>query len=181
VSTRDIDSALRTAAFSFLAEETRLRPEGVLPRTLLERGFSYIGQRVPLVGPQGIFKPAVLPELPLSITTAPADLRKERPYDDELSDGGLLLYRYRGTNPLHRDNVGLRQAWREQVPLIYFAGVEPGYYMPFWPAYVMKAASPGAPDVGLLLPRMIRAPDSACQNSRRRGPRRVDLGGLRST
>ena len=41
-----------------------------LARELLVRGFCFEGQRVPLVAPQGIFKPAVLPELPLSITTA---------------------------------------------------------------------------------------------------------------
>ena len=41
----------------------------------------------------------------------------------------LLHYRYRGTDPQHRDNVGLRTAWRREVPLIYFHGVLRGRYV----------------------------------------------------
>jgi putative restriction endonuclease len=37
-----------------------------------------------LVGPQGIFKPRVLREVPLSITTAPAG-----PYNDEFGSDGI--------------------------------------------------------------------------------------------
>jgi putative restriction endonuclease len=66
---------------------------------------------VPLLAPQGIFKPAIL-NLPLSITTTPPSPRKPRPYNDEFDNNGLLRYRYRGTDPNHRDNVGLREAIR---------------------------------------------------------------------
>lgn len=55
---------------SILAELVRIHGE-VLPAGALRQGFEYQGQRVPLKGMQGIFKPAVLPELPHSITTAP--------------------------------------------------------------------------------------------------------------
>ena len=88
------------------------------------------------MGPQGIFKPAVM-AAPLSITTVPEVPGKPRPYEDELGPGGLLSYRYRGTDPNHRDNVGLRQAMELQLPLIYFSGVVPGQYMASWPAFVM--------------------------------------------
>ena len=37
---------------------------------LLQQGFEFQGQRIPLVAPQGIFKPKIL-ELPISITTTP--------------------------------------------------------------------------------------------------------------
>jgi putative restriction endonuclease len=83
---------------------------------------------VPLLSPQGIFKPAVLPELPLSITTAPPSERKPPAYDDELSDEGVLMYRYRGSDPMHRDNVALRLAMLRSVPLVYFVGLVPGVY-----------------------------------------------------
>ena len=77
----DIDSNIRLAAFRFLEEQTRLAPEdGALPRELLARGFIYEGQRVPLMGPQGIFKPRVLREIPLSITTVPIVEGETRPY-----------------------------------------------------------------------------------------------------
>jgi putative restriction endonuclease len=133
----DVDEAVRSAAFSFLAGETALHPDGVLPRELLARGFDFRGRPVPLVGPQGIFKPAVLPELPLTITTVPEKVGHARPYEDELSDDGLLIYHYRGSDPNHRDNVGLRLAWHRHTPLIYLAGVLPGQYMPFWPVYIV--------------------------------------------
>lgn len=133
----DIDEAVRSAAFHFLSQQTALHPDGVLPRTLLARGFDYRGTPVPLVGPQGIFKPAVLPELPLSITTVPEKVGHARAYEDELSEDGLLIYRYRGSDPDHRDNVGLRLAMARHVPLIYLAGVLPGQYMPFWPVYTV--------------------------------------------
>lgn len=66
------DHSVRMAAFRFLEEQTQLAGEdGALRRTLLERGFTYEGQRVPLLGPPGIFKPRVLVSIPLSITTVP--------------------------------------------------------------------------------------------------------------
>ncbi len=54
----------------------------------------------------GIFKPAIPPELPLTITTTPPVEHRQRPYDDGFIDGGFLRDRYRGTDPSHRDNVG---------------------------------------------------------------------------
>src|SRR5438132_14027242 len=113
----DIDSRVRLAAFEFLSERSQVLGD-VLPRDLLERGFDFDGRRVPLVGPQGIFKPAVC-ELPLSITTVPEIPGKARPYEDEPTYEGVR-YRYRGTDPRHPDNAGLRRAMVEHVPLVYF-------------------------------------------------------------
>ena len=104
----------------------------VLPRAILAQGFYYENERVPLIGPQGIFKPKVLPEIPLSITTAPRG-----PYDDGFEEKGVLHYKYRGTDPSHRDNVGLRKAMSSKTPLVYFFGVVPGKYMAVWPVFVI--------------------------------------------
>jgi putative restriction endonuclease len=81
-------------------------------------------------------------DVPLSITTVPVVEGRDRPYADELGGEGLLVYRYRGTDPTHRDNVGLRSAMQRQAPLVYFYGVVPGHYLPIWPAYVV-ADDPG--------------------------------------
>ena len=90
------------------------------------------GKRIPLVGPQGIWKPAVC-ELPLSITTV-ASL----PYPDAMDEQiGRLSYAYRGTDPYHRDNVGLRTAHAERVPLVYFHSFVPGSYVASYPAFVV--------------------------------------------
>ena len=134
---REIDQRVRIAAFEFLRTQTELRGE-VLPHKVLADGFRFDGQRVPLINPQGIFKPAVLPEMPLTFNTAPVIEGKEPPYKDELAETGLLHYRYRGTDPNHRDNVGLRLAMRRAVPLIYLFGVVRGEYMPVWPVFIVR-------------------------------------------
>ncbi len=56
---RALDTRIRMAAFEWLEEQTS-RYGDVLPRTLLAEGFRIDGVRVPLLGPQGIFKPQVL-------------------------------------------------------------------------------------------------------------------------
>jgi putative restriction endonuclease len=86
----DLDQRVRLAAFNFLDQQTQLHGE-TLPRDLLAAGFAFDGQRVPLLGPQGIFKPALL-TLPMSITTVPPVEGQPRPYDDEMAPGGLLRY-----------------------------------------------------------------------------------------
>src|SRR6267378_4124339 len=125
------DSRIRAAAFQWLAEQVAHHGD-VLPRELLAEGFRLAGTRVPLLGPQGIFKPRVLGDGPLSITTAPGG-----PYDDAFGSDGLLRYQYRGKDPNHSDNKGLRQAMVQRLPLVYFHGVVPGKYLAAWPVFVV--------------------------------------------
>ena len=75
--------------------------------------------------------------MPLSITTVAVVEGETRPYDDALGPDGLLRYRYRGTNPAHHENVGLRLAMQRRVPLIYFHGIVPGLYVAEWPVYIV--------------------------------------------
>ncbi len=128
---QDYDERVRAAAFEWLAGKVVIHGD-VLSRDVLAAGFELDQRRVPLVGPQGIFKPAVM-EVPLSIATAP-----HGPYDDEIGYDSLLRYRYRGTDPQHHDNVGLRFAMQKNLPLAYFYGVVPGKYMAMWPVYVVR-------------------------------------------
>lgn len=129
---RTADARVRAAAFSWLSDQIE-RHGDVLPRTLLAEGFVLDNtRRIPLLGPQGIFKPQVLSEVPLSITTAPRG-----PYDDSFGADGLLRYRYRGTDPDHVDNRGLRFAMERHLPLVYFHGVVPGKYLATWPVFVV--------------------------------------------
>jgi putative restriction endonuclease len=132
----DVDGRVRTAAFAFLREQTKLHTD-LLPWSVLSKGFQFEGQRVPLLGPQGIFKPAVLAKVPLTIATAPEIEGRPRPYEDSFSAEGVLRYRYRGVDRHHRDNVGLRTAMEQRLPLIYLYGVVRGQYLPVWPVYVV--------------------------------------------
>ena len=125
------DAAVRNAAFEWLRAQVDSLGD-VLPRALLAQGFEFDGHRVPLVSPQGIFKPKVLSDAPLSITTVP-----DGPYDDTIGPSGLLRYRYRGTDPEHPDNRRLRFAMHERLPLVYFHGVFRGKYVAAWPVFIV--------------------------------------------
>lgn len=126
------DHRVRLAAFEWLRAQVNIYGES-LPRILLQQGFQLDGERVPLVGPQGIFKPQVLERIPLSITTSP-----EGPYRDSFAPNGLLRYKYRGTDPNHHENVGLREAMVQKLPLVYFHGIVPGKYIAVWPVYIVN-------------------------------------------
>ncbi|MBZ5589709.1 MAG: HNH endonuclease [Acidobacteriia bacterium] len=124
------DIRIRMAAFQWLEAQERIHGDS-LPRRLLETGFMFEGGPVRLVGPQGIFKPYQM-ALPISITT----IWNGR-YDDGFEGSDLLRYHYRGSDPDHRDNVGLREAMRLGVPLIYFNGFVPGRCIAAWPVYIV--------------------------------------------
>ena len=130
---RNHDAKVRGAAFDWLARQVSIHGE-VVPHALLVEGFNLDQQRVPVIGPQGIFKPALM-QVPLSITTSP-----KGPYTDGIGPDQLLRYRYRGTDPGHRDNVGLRFAMQNSLPLAYFYGLVPGRYLAIWPVYVVHDA-----------------------------------------
>ena len=123
------ETTYRLAAFKWLEEQTAFHGD-VLPRQLLEQGFHYNGERITLLGPQGIWKPRSM-EIPLSITTI-----LHGPYKDSFSKDGLLLYKYRGEDIYHRDNVGLRKAMQLQAPLIYFHNVAKSRYLAVWPVFI---------------------------------------------
>jgi putative restriction endonuclease len=124
------DTRIRQTAFEWLAQSVD-RMGDVLPRDLLVKGFQYDDDRVSLLGPQGIFKPRIM-EAPLSLTTSPRG-----PYDDTLGPDGLLNYRYRGTDPEHIDNRGMRFAMQNRLPLVYLHGIVPGKYFAAWPVFVV--------------------------------------------
>lgn len=127
-----MEEQIRLAAFKWLKEQTTIHGD-VLPRSLLEKGFEFSGQRITLIGPQGIWKPKAFNKIPLSVTTI-----YNGPYEDSFNQDGFLVYRYRGTDPLHRDNIGLREAMKKQTPLIYFHSIVPGKYMAVWPVYIIQ-------------------------------------------
>ncbi len=123
------DWQIRRAVFDWLTEQRESVGE-TLPWNAL-RGFEYQGRSVPLIGQPGIWKPAVC-ELPLSVTTSARGT-----YPDQFNDAaGTISYSYRGDDPSHRDNAGLRRAMRERVPLVYFHGIAKGWFVPWYPVFV---------------------------------------------
>lgn len=126
------DRSVRQATFAWLDVQTDVHGYS-LDRTLLAKGFEFQGDQIRLVGPQGIFKPKCL-DLPLSITTVAGG-----PYEDSFRPDGLLSYRYRGSDPRHRDNAGLHDCLRQRKPLVYLHGIEAGVYVPAWPVFIVGA------------------------------------------
>jgi hypothetical protein len=49
----------------------------------------------------------------------------------------LLRYRYRGSDPNHRDNAGLRELI-DREPLVYFHALIKGKYRAVWPVFVVN-------------------------------------------
>lgn len=129
-----LDNALRAAVFAHV-RQLRDRFGGRIPASELNAGVTFQGQRVPLWNYQkGIFKPAILGRdgAALSVQTS-----AESPYADAHDpDAGHFIYKYRGHDPDHPDNVALRRAMWEQRPLLYLVAVDPGVYEAVCPVYV---------------------------------------------
>jgi putative restriction endonuclease len=122
---------IRIAAFDWLQN---LMPiyDYVLSWKQLTKEFYFQNTLIPLIGAKGIWKPKALQRFPISITSV-----AESEYDDKFIDNETLFYSYRGTNPNHSDNVGLRNAMNEQIPLIYFHQIMKGIYHVTWPIFIV--------------------------------------------
>ena len=125
------DHQIRLRAFEWLTEQVSMHGE-TLPWYILRQGFEFEHVRVPLMTQRGIFRPRILSEIPISITTSP-----KNPYGDSFGPDGGLQYRYLGQDPGHPDNVGLRKALATQTPLVYFHGLVKGKYLPTWPVLIV--------------------------------------------
>ncbi|MBN3035620.1 MAG: HNH endonuclease [Bacteroidales bacterium] len=131
-----MDDQIRVATFEWLKHQTEIHDD-VLHRDILENGFFFEGQRITVIGAKGIWKPKAM-QLPLSITTT-----AESPYDDSFTPDDFLLYRYRGTDPNHPDNRGLREVMSKGIPLIYFHSMIKGLYLAAWPVFIIGEDAKG--------------------------------------
>ncbi len=152
------NSQIRSAAFAWLDEQALIHRD-FLPRNILVNNFYFHDQRVVLIGASGIWKPKQM-SLPISITTSYGG-----PYHDGIGSDNDLMYRYRGTDPNHYQNVQLRECMRNQVPLIYFFGILPSKYMAAWPVFIIADDIKGltftavVDDVQAVLPDTIKDHD----------------------
>ena len=131
----DLDDRIRGAAFAYLDRLTSA-PGGLVTRADLE-AFEFEGRRLRLIAPQqGIWRPKSL-QAALSIVTTYVAPGQVPPYEDQ--DRGpddYPRYKWRGTDPMHPDNVGLRRAMELQRPMMWFIGVRPGVYLPRYPVWL---------------------------------------------
>ena len=128
---------LRRAAISWL----QMRTDG--GRDSLTRDeiqdFQFAGEQFKLQSTQqGIRKPKGF-SAALSIQTVFRRPGQERPYEDIIGEDGLLRYMWRGDDPTLPENVGLRNAWHQELPIIWFWGVgmQPARFQIIAPVYVV--------------------------------------------
>lgn len=125
------DLQIRLFAFDWLKSQIEIHDD-ILPRKILQEGFNISGVQYGLVGPQGIWKPKSM-KLPISITSI-----LDGTYPDSIDEkSGIIDYRYRGINPNHPDNAGLRELMKNNIPLIYFHNIGENKYVPMWPVYIV--------------------------------------------
>lgn len=99
--------------------------------------FVFEGERIPLMDRQrGIRKPARLGAA-LSIRTSYTAPGQAPPYEDAEGPDGLLRYKYRGQDPDHPENIALRRAYQQGLPLIWFVATQPGAYVPIYPIWIV--------------------------------------------
>jgi putative restriction endonuclease len=135
------DELMRLAAF----DHVRMLSEthGHLTANELKPGFTFRGERIPLINPQrGIFKPQQMRFL-LSIKTVFPKPGAKVWYDDQrevhrqIFEGDETIdYAFMGQNPDAADNRWLRDAFEHRVPIIYFLGIAPGRYQAVLPTFI---------------------------------------------
>ena len=137
----DLDSRMRVAAFERVKALSTIYNH--LPAEEIRKGFTFEGRRIPLVNPQrGIFKPKEMKFL-LSIKTVFPRPGGKIWYEDQIDIHRKIFeslesidYAFMGTNPNAADNRWLREAFENQIPVIYFLGIAPGQYQAIAPVFI---------------------------------------------
>lgn len=137
----ELDLQLRLAAIDALRQITDLT-DGVITRSRITEGFQFQGTRIAFADRgRGIWKPQLLGDTgaALSVLTSVARPGRAPAYDDGGVDAdGLLAYRYQREGEDSRDNVAVRRAYEQQLPIIYFRGITEGIYSAIFPTYVVS-------------------------------------------
>jgi putative restriction endonuclease len=132
---------MRMAAFDHVRKLGEIHDH--LTAAELKPGFVFKGTRIPLVNPQrGIFKPTQMRYL-LSIKTVFPKPGAKVWYDDQrevhrqIYEGDETIdYAFMGQDPDAADNRWLREAYENQIPVIYFLGIAPGRYQAILPTFI---------------------------------------------
>ena len=137
----DSDALLRMAAFEQVRRLTEAHDH--LTVSELQPGFFFDGKRIPLINPRGIFKPRQMQYL-LSIKTVYPRPGARIWYDDQknvhrqiFESEETVEYAFMGQNPEAADNRWLRDAFENQIPVIYFLGIAPGCYQAMLPVFIV--------------------------------------------
>lgn len=124
------DFKIRNAIFEWLNHQIQVF--GNVLTTQQINSFSYQGQQIFIQGSKGIWKPKQL-QFPISIASDP-----QGKYSDGFINDSMLHYSYEGTNPDLWTNRGLREAMKQNIPLIYLQKISKGKYFVHLPVYIIQ-------------------------------------------
>lgn len=118
---REDDLAFREHVFAWLRASELHHP--FFTRDDLT-AFEFRGAKHRLLGPfTGIWRIGSLSPGAIGISTAYVPEGLKRPYDDEVGSDGFFRYKWRGTNPNQADNLALRYAMENGLPLVWYQGI----------------------------------------------------------
>jgi putative restriction endonuclease len=144
MASQGFEERVRTACFEAIRQRQAVHGE-VLPVEVIQQPVVVDGEEIALFMLQrGIHKPRQL-DAALAVTTTPPKPGVDPPYDDRFGSDGMFRYHYRiprtASPQAHRqaehDNQAVREAMRRGLPIVYWFGVVPRQYRPFFPAYVI--------------------------------------------
>jgi len=124
------EEKIRLAIFEWLNQQIQVF--GNVLTTPQLNSFVYKGEHIFIQGSKGIWKPNQL-RFPISIASDP-----QGRYSDGFISDSMLHYSYEGTNPNLWTNRGLREAMKQNIPLIYLQKISKGKYFVHLPVYIIK-------------------------------------------
>ena len=144
MASQGFEERVRTACFAAIRQRQAVHGE-VLPIEVLREPVLVDGESIVAFSLQrGIHKPRQLGAA-LAVTTTPPKRGVDAPYRDHFGADGMFRYHYRdpgsttarARSQAESDNQAVREALRRSLPLVYWFGVVPGRYRPFYPVYVV--------------------------------------------
>lgn len=144
MASQGFEERVRAATFESIRQRQVIHGE-VLPVEVIQQPVVVEDEAIAIFMLQrGIHKPRQL-DAALAVTTTPPKPRRDAPYADRFGEDGMFLYHYRdpgsrtarAEQDARRDNEAVRAALRRSLPLVYWFGVVPGQYRPFFPCYVV--------------------------------------------
>jgi putative restriction endonuclease len=129
------DDEIRARVFSWLDSQQSVYGDQIPWKVL--QSFELDGRPAALVTQRGIRWLKGMPAL--TFTTTYSRDPSKAPYADHMGDDGLPRYKYQGTDPTSPDNVAMKRAAADAVPLVWFIGTGDGVYAAMYPVYVGAA------------------------------------------
>ena len=137
----DPEKRIRTAALLAI-EKLSAHWHGRVPWSEIAKGFVFDGESVLFANrAKGIFKPKQMTAA-LSIKSGvprsgrPIWYRDQIGTSDHYDETGLMHYELSRPGPADPTNRALKETWKRNAPMIYFAGVAPTVYQAVFPVWI---------------------------------------------